>query len=333
MSAVVWATALVAQQGVQPATAAYQADLRGSQVVSRPDASRSLITIGVIRRDGLLLPFASFNGKGWQTPWPDPERVNPLPIGLSDIPKKWWGATGPEATWTAWLAGGHKRPLKFVKLMAIPVFCSLRFAVLTDYRGEPFERREPTVPKDGLAIAGDASLLPIENVTPDSPDAREILRIITEKFNEEEKVASKRFTKWKHPYSDTQRQLIPIEIEAFYRASENTQRGVWTNSYVEAIRKFPPGPKDRGCGLITFVRGWVHQQAGRPPQIDVGARIAYCDRADVSFMLPFGRFHAGDDIYWVYQQSSWRDELYMVSRATPKEVRPVVAVSGGFCPR
>jgi hypothetical protein len=290
------------------------------------------ITLGVLRRDGLMLPFASYDGD-WSVPWPEPSHTAALPIGVEDIPKKWWGAAGPDAPWTAWLLGGASRPLKPIAPVMVPVFCNTRLLLRTDYRGGPFDRREPTVPKDGLAIAGQATLLPIEIVPADSPDAREMARTLTDQFNKEESSAARRFTRWKHPVPENARRQIPIEIEAFYRAPETTKRGTWTTMYVEAVRKFPPGPKDEGCGLITYARAWVYERQGEKPRIDLGARVTYCDRADVSFMLPFGRLHLNDETYWVYQTSSWRDELYTVTRIEPKEVRPVVVVSGGLCYR
>ena len=55
--------------------------------------------------------------------------------------------------------------------------------------------------------------------------------------------------------------------------------------------------------------------------IDLGARVTYCDRAEVTFMLPLGRLHVDKDIYWVYQLSSWRDELYGIARVSDDAVR------------
>ena len=295
-------------------------------------SDRPHLTLGVLRRDGLLLPFASFDGN-WEAPWPDPSRVAAVPIGIEDVPRTWWGAAGPNATWTAWLAGGATRSLKLLEPVVKQVFCELRLAIGTDYRGGPFERGEPSVPKDGLAIAGRATLLPIESVAPDSADAREIARVIADDFNKEEKFAASRFTHWHHPVAERERRALPIRIEAMYRASEQTKRGAWTTTYVEAIRTFPPGPEDAGCGLITFARAWIHTQPGAKPRVDLGARVTYCDRDNVSFMQPFGRLLLDDEAYWVYQTSSWRDEVYNVARISPKEVRPVVMVSGGLCYR
>jgi hypothetical protein len=313
------------------AAAALAAQERPPGAVPRAEANeKPRITLGVLRRDGIVFPFASYDGD-WSAPWPEPSNISAIPIGLADVPKKWWGAAGPDAAWTARLADGTSRPLKLVAPVAVQVFCVMRLGLWSDYRGGPFERGEPTVAKDGLAVAGNATLLPIERVPLDSPGARDIVRTITDAFNREEKAASLRFTRWKHPVSDTDRRAVPIELEALYRASETTHRGSWTTMYVEAVRKFPPGPQDEGCGLITYARGWVRTRADREPDVDLSARVTYCDRADASFMMPFGRLVLRDEVYWVYQLSSWRDELYAVSRTTPKEVRPVVLVSGGLC--
>ena len=110
------------------------------------------------------------------------------------------------------------------------------------------------------AIAGNAKLLPIDNVSVKSSDAARVLGLITKDFNEEEAQGASHFTRWKHPFAAAQREKVPIEIEAYYRASEKTSRGAWTTSYVEAVRSFPAGSKDKGCGLITFAGAGSHNK-------------------------------------------------------------------------
>jgi hypothetical protein len=160
-----------------------------------------------------------------------------------------------------------------------------------------------------------------------------MIETITDDFNKEETLAAERFMNWYHPFPEGSRHVRAIELEAFYRASESTPSGEWRTSYIEAVRRYPARPEDHECGLITFVRGWVLERDGQKPVIDIGARVTFCDRADVSFMLPFGRLVIDREPYWVYQISSWRDEVYGVSRVSPKEVRPVLAVAGGGCPK
>ena len=294
---------------------------------------RGAFGLGVLRRDGILIPFAAYNGRSWNANWPGPNANVVLPIALSDIPKSWWGAPGASARWAAWPFEDTPRPLTLVRPEQVQVFCGTQLGVKTDYKGDDFDPRQPTVPKDGLAVAGGATLLPITRVSLLAPDARKMIEAITDDFNREERLAIGRFTAWVHPYGEDARKRYPIELEAFYRSYENTPTGQWVTNYIEAVRRFPAGPGDHDCGLITFVRGWVLEQAGRKPTIDLGARITYCDRADVSFMLPFGRLLIDREPYWVYQVSSWRDEIYGVSRVRPDEVRPVLAVAGGGCPK
>jgi hypothetical protein len=249
------------------------------------------------------------------------------------VPRRWWGAPGPDARWTAWLVGGTSRPLTLKKPEHTRAFCSAQLGVRTDYEGGAFDPREPTVPKDGLAVAGDTPLLPITTVSLHSQDAKRVVETITDDFNKEETLATERFMMWMHPFGETSRKAFSIELEAFYRARESTPSGQWTTTYVEAVRRYPAREEDHDCGLITFVRGWVIEREGKKPVIDIGARVTYCDRADVSFMLPFGRVVVDREPYWVYQISSWRDEVYAVSRVSPETVRPVMAVAGGGCPK
>lgn len=309
----------------------------------QPSGGGGQFSLGVLRRDGFLLPFASFDGRSWQVTWPGTDISVPLPISLSDVPKRWWGAAGAGAPWTAWFPDAPARPLKLGKPSQVPVFCGAYLAVGTDYRGEAPTEREPTVSKDALAIAGDVKPLPISRLSLYAEDTARMIKGITAKFNEEEAIAASQFSQWRHPWGARSRAAFPIEIEAFYRATETTPRGTFRTSYIEAIRKFTAREEDQGCGLITFVRGWVTEVPGKEPILNLGARITYCDRAEVSFLQPLGRIvmeqgggrgrSAGPDVFWVYQLSSWRDEFYTVAHVTPEGVRPVLAVGGGGCPK
>jgi hypothetical protein len=270
---------------------------------------------------------------------PTSDTAGPLPIGLDDVPKKWWGPMGPTSSWRAWLtADGSTRPLKLVRPAQVRVFCGGHIGLKTDYAGEPVDTREPSVAKDGLAIASNGADLrvdPILTVSVVAPTiATPVIEMITDEFNKSEAEAVTHFTNWVHPYSSAERQAIPIQLESLYRFHEKTPHdGEWLVSYVEAIRRFPAGPFDRDCGLITWVRGWVMERPGKKPDLHLTARVTYCDREGVSFMAPLAHLYVEGESYWVYQMSSWRDEDYTVARVRPDEVRPVVNVFGGGCPK
>jgi hypothetical protein len=297
------------------------------------DAPRPHFTLGVLRADGLLLPFASYDGR-WSVPWPTSLRSLTLPIYLRDVNDKWWGAAGPDAPWTAVFPDGTKQPLHLEGLQQTRIFCTPRLGVQTNHRGAPPAPDDPTVAKDALAIAGDATLLPIEHVATASPDWSAMAKTIAKKFDDAEDQAADGFTKWKHPFNDKERHAYPINLEAFYRSAEQTRRGAWRVSYVEAVRRFPARPEDNGCGLITYASGWILERDGHEPRIALQARVAFCDRNEVPFIQPFGRIVVEDEVYWVYQVSSWSDEAYAVARVRPADVDAmVVAVGGSDCSR
>lgn len=301
-------------------------------------APRLTFMLGVLRRDGVLIPFAAFNGHDWSDPWPASDANVALPINLNDVPKKWWGPAAQPTPWTAWLvADATSRPLKIEKPVQVRVFCGGHVGLKTDYTsGQPYDPREPSIAKDALVVSADPATVPISEIPAVSlmaPDAAQMRKTITDDFNKAESVAAARFDNWSHPYSAYARQQYPIQLEAFYRRREHTTRGEWLTSYIEAVRRFPARADDNGCGLITWVRGWVVERPGAPPETRLVATVTYCDRAGASFMQPLGEITVDGDIYWVFQMSSWRDEAYTVSRVRPDEVKPVVIVGGGDCPR
>ena len=184
------------------------------------------LTLGVLRADGLMIPFASYDG-GWSVPWPVSLRNVTIPIGLGDVNAKWWGAAGAAVPWRAVLQDGAKRPLTLQALRQVHVFCTTRLGVQTGYRGAPPSPGEPTVPKDGLAIAGEGAVLPIERVSKGSADWTATARMIVDDFNDAEKTAASGFSNWKHPFKPEQRRTYPIHLEALYRSNEETHRGAW----------------------------------------------------------------------------------------------------------
>ena len=56
--------------------------------------------LGVLRADGLVSPFATFDGRRWRSRWPDRVRNIDLPISLEDVPENWWGVEPPPKAMT-----------------------------------------------------------------------------------------------------------------------------------------------------------------------------------------------------------------------------------------
>jgi hypothetical protein len=290
--------------------------------------------LAVVRRDGLLVPFAALKGARWTAPWPVRARNLEIPINLEAVPEDWWGGEVPGA-WTLYLPGGVTRPISPTKPRVFRSFCDLRVGLVTDYRSSEPVPMPPTdpYPKDGLASTIDLDLAPLENVDRSSPEAARLAQSLIRDFDKaEDKTinAIRDRQGWTHPVKPIQRKATPVTIEAWYRAPMDEPG--WIASYIEAFRAYPAGPEDNGCGLHTVFTGWMHSNVDDPKKtrVQLTARVTYCDRRGVKYMLPFGRFHIGQQQYWVYQLSGFDQEWYEVARMSPLKMSFMVeAYAGG----
>lgn len=313
------AVAQQSQDRPSPADAARDHDGRGA--------------LAILRRDGLLFPFASFNRDSWRATWPI--SLGPsleIPVTRDAIPKDWWGTRSPDQ-WRAHLTSGDEVFLEIKAPTVFQSFCGPRLGVQTTYRSDqplPPVRVDP-FPKDGLAISGGVPLEPIESVSPTSPEWPAMAVSLLKEFNrvEDETISKVRLnTGWRHTIPTAKRKSVPVRLESWYR-SPSGEPG-WTVSYVEAVRQYPPAPEDKGCGLETLVSGWLHHRDGQLMEgAQLRGKLTYCDRVGATYMLPFGRIRPKDQTYWVFQLSGWESEWYEVVAVRPERIRYVLEVLAG----
>jgi hypothetical protein len=297
------------------------------------DKPRERGALAVLRRDGVIFPFAVFTRDDWRIAWPTDLRARQVPPRLAQIPDEWWG-THERPRWHARLLSGEERDLALEdRPWVFEQFCEKRVGIHTNYHAaEPL----PPVavdpfPKDGLAISGDAAFEPIERLDPASAEARAMIDALRPEID---KVESRTIdnvraqSHWVHPVSPKDRQRVPVKLESWYRSPSGDEG--WTVSYIEAARQYPPRPEDKGCGLETLVSGFLHYQNGLlKDATQLRAKVTYCDRVGATYMLPFGRVRPREKTYWVFQLSGYEDEWYEVAEIGPKKVRYVIEVHAG----
>ena len=189
-------------------------------------------------------------------------------------------------------------------------------------------------PKIGIAIAGDAKLEPISSVSSLTPQWKTFaasLRQEIDKAEERSIDALQSRARWNHPFKREARAKIQPELEAWYvtRLAGSSSASV-NLSYVEAVKKYPLLPADEGCGLETFVSGWVHHEDQQQnPRARLKASITYCDRRGVSYMLPFGRLQLAGKTHWIAQMSGKDHEWYTVIEARADQAKYVAEYQAG----
>lgn len=307
----------------------------GQDPVPAPGGAETMpdrAVFGVLRRDGLLTPFALLRGRRWTMPWPMGFRGRELPINLEAVPEHWWGGRAPGVEWRAWLGDNRVRPLTLGAPTQYFVHCSRRIGIRTDYKsGQPLPPGpvEP-FPKDALVVSEPGVNLQQVEVVPRESEAWASLALsLLEELDRAEDLsigAIATQSGWRHPVRRQDRRRLPVRLESWYRTP---LPGGQTASFIEAVRSYEPGPEDEGCGLETFFSGWVFHPAEGRIRTSLLAKVTYCDRVGAMYMLPFGALRFDDRVHWIYQLSGWEDEWYVVTDVGTRSARNLVEYYAG----
>ncbi len=300
-------------------------------LAAAPDLSVPF-SVGVLRRDGVVIPFATYDGKHWSPRWPPPDREPEIPINLRSVPSKWWGPAGPRDAWQTWIDSRPGATIRVLQPDVVDAHCVKQVGLRTDYRSSqpPAPPDEQPYPKDGLVVSPPQTIEPIEIVDPHAPQLAGLTIPLREAFDRAERVTAEHF---RHPVTPKVREQIAPEIEAVYAFGQAPR--VY---YVESQRAYrlPPGveqfPFDdsRDCG-IAFGSGWFVRDEKGFRSLELSVRIVSCDKYGATYMLPFGAMHLGSRVYWIAQFSGWDHERYVVVDVGSKAVEAVVNAWGGGC--
>jgi hypothetical protein len=287
----------------------------------------SAFTVGVLRRDALIIPFATFDGKKWRADWPEPRVDVDVPINVASVPKRWWGPVGLRDRWQAWIGKSAPRLLHVIQPDWLEAHCVRQVGLKTDYRAAdpaPPPRTQP-YPKDGVVVSPPQTVEPVEVIGPGDIDRLLIAPVVAETFNRTERDIAKRAD---HPARQGEREKRAPAIEAMYAYGHDPRV-----FYVEAAREYSePSDPSGQCRAVAFGGGWFMRGADQAyTPLNTYVMVQDCDRPAASFMLPLGVVRAAGKTYWLAQFSGWQGEHYEVLEPKSKAVERVVSRSGGGC--
>jgi hypothetical protein len=299
--------------------------LAAGAVLGAAGSSSHSFGVGVLRRDGVIVPFAAFDGKRWVQNWPLPDVEALVPVSVRDVPPKWWGPTPPLDRWQAW-STAEPQLLDVVQPDWVDVHCTRQIGLRTKYKAA--EALPPSTvqpyPKDGLAIAPPQSIERIAVIAPESAEMRALIPAVHQAFNNAERESEK---KYGHPVTQRAREGRAPDIEAVYAAGD--QPRIY---YVEATRRYRSlGRSADECDAIGFATGWFVRDGSGVRSLFTNVNILRCDRSGASYMLPLGVPRLAGKLYWLAQFSGWDHERYVVVEIKPKTVTAVLNVWGGSC--
>jgi hypothetical protein len=283
-------------------------------------------SVGILRRDGLLLPFATFDGKHWRNNWPAPQSFElTVPISIGSVPARWWGTPGPRESWQAWIDGAPSS-LRVVQPDWVGVQCTRSITLRTNYRASatvPPNTIQP-YPKDGLAVSPPQSVERIEILPAAGAEALALAPQVLDAFNRAERTTEAQSG---HPVKPRKREQVEPAIEALYAFGEKPR--VY---YVEAARAYRGlGQSPDECLAVGVGTGWFVRDGDSVRPLLMAVDLLDCDRRGGSYMLPLGALRLGARLFWFAQFSGWDHERYVVIEISPKRAEAVVDTWGGGC--
>jgi hypothetical protein len=284
-------------------------------------------TLGVLRRDATVVPFATYDGKRWENHWPQPSQDVDVPISLRSVPGRWWGQGGPLEAWQVWASAAPPQIVHVRQPDWLQTHCQKQVGLRTDYQPTewpPGPEAQP-YPKDGLAVSPPHAVEPIETLPPDSAERPALAEILRAAFAMRENDAFDRARNDGSPVRANKRELeaLPITIEAVY-AFGKQHRVLW----VEAIREYR---KPDTCAIV-FGAGWFVLDAGKLTRGQFDVVVVPCSRKGLRYMLPLGVISLPPrGQYWIAQWSGWDSEEYDVVDISARSIDSVLEVWGGGC--
>jgi hypothetical protein len=300
-----------------------------------PAASGATFTVGVLRRDGVVVPFAAYDGGRWINRWPAPGRREDVPISVADSPRSWWLRDRPTSYWTVWPLRGDSQVVHVKSPINLTVECETQIGLQTDYKSvePPALARMQPFPKDGLATSGDVLVEPLAILDGTSAEWTTVSAEVAAKVTEIETklLSTARATT---PLSDAERKKKPVTLEVLFR-SPGPRPGT-TQLYFEGVKRYgrPPEsfrPYPTAPEMITYAVGWIRLDPEALPRITMTATLTDSRREGLLYTMGFGSFRVDGKLYWAVQRSGWGFERYDIVEISEPEVKDAFSTPGGVC--
>ncbi|RPJ69902.1 MAG: hypothetical protein EHM24_17155, partial [Acidobacteria bacterium] len=236
-----------------PATASLAAQAAPSAGAPEPLSSRGPFTLAVLRKDGVVIPFAHFDGRKWSNSWVVPTKAFEVPLSLTDVPDGWWPQKKTIPTWTAWPTQRSSRRIETQGPVLLRAHCQRTVGLRTNWMPNeipPPDGVQP-YPKEGVATAGGSVLVePVQLIGEGAPEWKMVADNVSEEATARELAAVRSLSSvWSHPVPEAQRAKTPFEPEVVLRSHDRSTG--WDVYYFEGVKRYPskPRPGDPGRGI------------------------------------------------------------------------------------
>lgn len=299
------------------------------------DSTTAVYWLGIMRNDGILLPFVQFDKIKWQNAWfyEDTQYSsdnNPVIKKLRDIPGLWLGQDKklPES-WMLYSPDGVTKEVKTRGVKLFDTHCSQFYGLTTDISN----KTETPSKKLGICVSPDIKIDPAKNVDVQDDNYEQIHKYVLEIYNDIENTTVERLlkaggsiiTEDEIPKSRKAREAIkPVicEIKALVP-------DVYFFYIYRGYKKYPSGYYGRAVALC----GWAKMDVtGKYKLIESSSIIGEGGPdSGVFYYKVFGSLQAGDRIYYIVERNYYEWEDYFIFEIKDNKFVPVLEFDGGGC--
>jgi hypothetical protein len=305
--------------------------------------------LAVLRRDGVLVPFAANDGKRWSASWSVPKYSLEAPLTFADIPARWWGHVPPATTWITWPTRGEPHAVHVTGPVVFVAHCLSNVGLRTDYRSsEPIPPpAQQHHPKDGVATTGNATVELVDVLDEMAPEWSSTLGIVKAAIERAELNTAKTADRPINIYGwPAQPAKAPLKLEVLCRSKAVGQSRVVY--YFEAVREFDTPPfvtrnlvdpiqtpgAPRGTmrpGFTIFSQGFFVLAGNTLVTSNIVSTFTFRNREDVEYGLPLGTITVNGRVHWIMHWSGFGREHYTIIEVADKSFKKVLDVPGGAC--
>jgi hypothetical protein len=295
----------------------------------------NLSWFGIVRSDGLMIPFAQFDGMKWLLCWPEADSEDDQkPIELSAIPKAWLGSLAVMPNTWRFLSYDYKlSELRVGKPLKVANYCSEIWGVTTDY--SPIEKLEHTwpYPKAGLAFVGDLDVKRPEQVDLNSHENERFIGFIKRTFIEKEDGLGKEDPS-KAKYGEVTRGGIPLQKELRNKNDITIETLIKMGAhayYFECRRVYPTIEEDPQPESL-HINGWILEELARSDYrlIDVNMIRGAGPTSACSYNV-LGQLAIDNALYVVTVIDCYEWEFFAILRVKEDGLVTIVKAWAGGC--
>jgi hypothetical protein len=257
-----------------------------AQVVPSPD----FITVGFLREDSVIIPFARFDGKQWRHGWRYPDGAGQSIVAprLNRVPRAWWAGGNPVVEWELTKSSGERQQLRVIDSVTYETNYGTNVGLKSNYvtplTADASQYASPLWEFAGVVASHPGVLRPVQEISRGDPEFELIRQLLPRMFSSVEAKVWSKDAAW------VRAQTAAPELIAAHGALLPDGR---------RLIAFRARHQVTALG-VTFLRSWVSRRDRSTfDTLRLAANQSDGDGKGEANLNPLAWLQIGDRVFWI----------------------------------